>query len=126
MRNEAQPQTTLDFDRYKGKNRLILLFAPAPDDAFSGGQKACFHESQAALSDRDIVVLEFVRGRDKSDAWERFEVPQDVFHCLLVGKDGSVKLRRTSVVEPEELFSLIDAMPMRQQEMQRKRTDQTP
>ena len=39
------------------------------------------------------------------------------FRAILVGKDGTVKLNRRSVVSDEDLFSLIDSMPMRRQEM---------
>jgi hypothetical protein len=34
-----------------------------------------------------------------------------------VGKDGGEKLRSDTVVSPEQLFSIIDAMPMRKDEM---------
>ena len=36
---------------------------------------------------------------------------------LLVGKDGGIKERRTEKFEIEELFAIIDAMPMRIREM---------
>ena len=36
---------------------------------------------------------------------------------ILVGKDGTEKLRAHHVVSAQALFALIDAMPMRQREM---------
>ena len=40
-----------------------------------------------------------------------------VFRVRLVGKDGGVRLDRDKPVSTSELFSLIDAMPMRRAEM---------
>jgi hypothetical protein len=51
---------------------------------------------------------------------ERFRVPSGAFSIILVGKDGGVKLDRQDRTSLEEIFALIDSMPMRQQEMRRK------
>jgi hypothetical protein len=37
-----------------------------------------------------------------------------------VGRDGGEKLRSAEPVAPEELFDLVDAMPMRRREMRGK------
>ena len=39
------------------------------------------------------------------------------FRIVLVGKDGGIKLEQEEVLDPETLFSLIDGMPMRRNEM---------
>ena len=39
---------------------------------------------------------------------------------ILVGKDGGVKFRQDRIVELKEIFRVIDAIPMRQQEMKKK------
>ena len=41
----------------------------------------------------------------------------DRFQAVLVGKDGGAKHRWSAIVEPAEIFGLIDAMPMRIREM---------
>ena len=38
------------------------------------------------------------------------------FKLVLVGKDGGVKLEQDSVLSPDELFAVIDRMPMRMRE----------
>ncbi|GGE39525.1 hypothetical protein GCM10010832_19690 [Psychroflexus planctonicus] len=38
-----------------------------------------------------------------------------------MGLDGSIKLRRNRAIEIDELFDLIDSMPMRKQEIQRQK-----
>jgi hypothetical protein len=43
------------------------------------------------------------------------------FEAILIGIDGTVKLRRKRAIEIEELFELIDSMPMRKEEIQRQK-----
>ena len=45
------------------------------------------------------------------------EANRGVFAAALIGKDGGVKHRYDGVVDPDEIFSRIDAMPMRMREM---------
>jgi hypothetical protein len=47
----------------------------------------------------------------------RYEVPDDGFAVVLVGKDGTEKRRDLSPVPVAPIFETIDAMPMRQREM---------
>jgi hypothetical protein len=48
-----------------------------------------------------------------------FEVIDD-FVFILIGKDGTVKLRAKQPVLSDALFGLIDSMSMRKDEMRRK------
>lgn len=43
------------------------------------------------------------------------------FEAILIGLDGNVKLQRKRAIPIDELFNLIDSMPMRQQEIQRQK-----
>jgi hypothetical protein len=51
----------------------------------------------------------------------RFDVPAGATTVVLVGKDGGEKFRADGPVPPQRLFTLIDAMPMRQDEMRAQR-----
>lgn len=42
------------------------------------------------------------------------------FEVILIGLDGTIKLRQNKPVSTDKLFELIDSMPMRQREIQRK------
>ena len=53
-------------------------------------------------------------------ARREYNVQRGTFAAILVGKDGGEKFRSGEPVRPEILFDLIDAMPMRQREMQNK------
>ena len=41
----------------------------------------------------------------------------DDFEVILIGLDGQIKLQQTEVLTKEDLFTTIDAMPMRKSEM---------
>ena len=43
------------------------------------------------------------------------------FQVLLLGLDGGVKLNRDSYIPQDELFRIIDSMPMRASEMRKKK-----
>ncbi len=116
-------------DSYQWKNRVLLMFA-SPDDPELTNQRDTLSRHEAELADRDMVVFAVV-GDDQivplyGDAppaaqaarlREQFEVSSgDGFTALLVGKDGGVKWRKNRPAIPQELFGLIDAMPMRRNE----------
>lgn len=42
------------------------------------------------------------------------------FELILMGLDGTIKLRRKLAIEADELFAIIDEMPMRQSEIRNK------
>ena len=118
-----------DLTQYRWKNRLLLVFSPtksAPSfEAFNQSLSGSFLE----VKDRDLIVYQVLekgpsRLGDQPLAPEeaeklrrRFGVGSDRFTVILIGKDGSVKLIREYWVELQEIFDLIDSMPMRQREM---------
>jgi Domain of unknown function (DUF4174) len=52
---------------------------------------------------------------------QKFNINDNDFRLILVGKDGGAKRQDSEVVQATTIFREIDAMPMRQQEMRRKR-----
>jgi hypothetical protein len=50
----------------------------------------------------------------------RFGISPGAFTVVLVGKDGTVKLRQGNKTALRDIFALIDGMPMRRREMQGK------
>lgn len=51
-------------------------------------------------------------------ARHEYDAKTGTFAAVLVGKDGGEKFRSDEPVRPEDLFDLIDDMPMRRREMQ--------
>ena len=112
------------------EKRVLLVFAAHRQDADYRQQSHLLATINDGLVERDMTVIRvFADGRVVVDGqsyqqsaasfYRRFSVPAGDFRVILVGKDGSVKLDRSDVVSDEELFILIDSMPMRRNEMLR-------
>jgi hypothetical protein len=121
----------IDMDSYKWKHRLILVFAPSVESDSYQILKQDIERQRHEIADRDIVLFwiypDEVRSGDRvfgSSAAvalrERYSIPPDVFGVILIGKDGGEKLKQEERGNLAEIFSRIDAMPMRQMEMKQK------
>lgn len=117
---------------YRWKNRVILVFDDYQTSEKGAQQLLEFMGQAAGIVDRDLIVLKVDQYSIKDAMTDEYifsestairsayKVPSDEFAILLVGKDGGVKLRSDKMVSSEEIFALIDGMPMRQSEMRRK------
>lgn len=98
---------------YRWENRIILIFGN--DQQTVSKQNEVFYAKKKDLEERDLRV--FINPETKEMQKIRHETG---FEVILIGKDGGVKKRKTELITTEELFGIIDAMPMRQSEMRRK------
>jgi len=122
-------------DRHRWSDRVILLFAPTAEHIDYQRQEQLLSDASAAVEERDLVVYHLFEysgagpggqalPKDRlQQLRDHYEAASDGFTFVLIGKDGSIKLRDTSVVPMERLFGLIDSMPMRRAEMRSKKTD---
>ncbi|MCY7349201.1 MAG: DUF4174 domain-containing protein [Cytophagaceae bacterium] len=118
--------------KYQWKSRVLLVFAPVEESPDFLKQRNIDQQAREGYGERDLVVLELFQreGREvggtaltrpQVDALRKqFGVKTDGFTVILLGKDGGEKLRQTRPLLSEELFRLIDSMPMRQGEMRRQ------
>ena len=109
-------QETLD--EYIWTNRPVLLFAPSERDEAYRLQMDTLTTDKSGLVERDIVVLSDVSAPGRSQFREALQI--DGFEIFLIGIDGGVKLRSKTPISVEELYAVIDAMPMRRREMRDK------
>ena len=121
-----------DLASYQWKNRVIIIFDTSPATENYRMQKGELETRTEGVLDRELIVLELFENEQSrmgdvflpDDAVKNlrdlFSAEQGRFQVILVGKDGGVKLRSDKPVPAAELFGLIDAMPMRQEEMRRK------
>jgi len=103
---------------------LIVFFPSTGPDSPLQQQMKILREHQEKLNERDVVVLlneddaVNLRLHASLDVLRRkFHVEVGSFTVVLVGKDGGEKFRSHVPVTIEKLDALIDAMPMRQQEV---------
>lgn len=89
------------------EQRVLAIAAPSPADDTYRTQAALLLPVWSGLLERDFVVQ------------TRFGA--EAFSVILIGKDGGEKLRRPTPLSPEELFAIVEAMPMRRAEMRERK-----
>ena len=117
------------------QKRVLLVFAATNGDAQLHGFKRTLEARACGVDDRDMATV-FITGAaallapDRSleeGAAEvlraRYAVDADTFAVVLVGKDGGEKRRYAAPPNPDEVFSLIDTMPMRQVEAAERKSE---
>lgn len=107
--------------------RPLLIFTPSLDDNRLTTQMRHLEDDAEALRDRDMRVI--VTGPESVEIdgqasdlsapamRDRYGVAADDFAVLLIGKDTGVKLRSDDPVSMNDIYALIDSMPMRRREM---------
>lgn len=114
---------------YRWENRLLLVFAPEIVNDQYDRQMQELLRNRVGTRERDLKTVEVIGVEpvrvdaltepdiDPVDLRERYDVGEDQFKVLLVGKDGTVKMTVDEPVPADRLFEKIDSMPMRQREM---------
>ncbi|SIQ60680.1 DUF4174 domain-containing protein [Pontibacter lucknowensis] len=114
----------MNLEVYKWENQVLLLFAASENDAEFIKQKGLNRKNMQGIAERQLVVLELVPGGNAADMREdllkKFDVEAAGYTLLLLGKDGMEKYRSRTAVSLEEVFKIIDQMPMRRQEMRKQ------
>ncbi|MGF1525436.1 MAG: DUF4174 domain-containing protein [Candidatus Competibacterales bacterium] len=119
----ANPLTDL-----RWQHRPLLVFAPSHEAAPYQALTQYLMDRQAALLERDMVVLHLfptagrlddqpLAGEDVAALRRHFAVADAEFRAVLVGKDGGQKGRWSEADILDQVFALIDTMPMRRREM---------
>ncbi|MEK6479935.1 DUF4174 domain-containing protein [Catalinimonas sp. 4WD22] len=128
MANPALSQEIQVPGSYHWKNRILLLFSSNQGDMFQQ-QAEIFDAKRTGMKERDLVLfyikhdtVEAPDGKkyEKKAAEQlrkQFQVADDAFSVILIGKDGTQKLKQEELLSTDKLFAIIDAMPMRKREM---------
>lgn len=110
------------------KHRTLVVFAEG--SRALDAQLQAIEADRAGFEERDLVLVRVAgdtvvaglsdeaRALTGADAMRSRFHPQDPFTAVLVGKDGTEKLRSSEPIPMSRLFSVIDRMPMRLREMQ--------
>ena len=106
---------------FEWAQRPIVIFANSDKDPNFVSQMEFLSQDIKALKERDIVVL--VDTNPSIPSALRKKLRPHGFAFILIGKDGQVKLRKPSPWNIREIARVIDKMPIRQQEITRKRQE---
>ena len=124
---------SLYLSQFQWKNRLLFLFAPNRNHPLFEPLHKSLADQKTEAADRDLVVFEILESGPSSmntnyldsqagqKLRDKFNMQRGRFAVILVGKDGGIKLNRRDPTQLADIFALIDAMPMRQDEMRQKK-----
>ena len=116
---------------YIWKNRLIILVDEHLETSAIRSQFNIFSKQTNTLLERDILLIQLtpeaaLLGSSKKSSiapthiYKSLSISEGFKGVILVGKDGGIKLRKPFEVQAEDIFTLIDCMPMRKSEIKRK------
>lgn len=123
--------TAQNFLKHQWQHRILVIQF---DEVNQQNYTAQLHDlriNNSGLTERKLIVYQFCddqyrMGVDKESEWRKAdplileEIKKDAdmdFSILLIGLDGGIKLRQSKALTTEELFRIIDSMPMRAREI---------
>jgi hypothetical protein len=114
-------------------NRVLLILSSDPDATVVKSQIKELHENPEGIEDRKLIIY-YITNNDTvssslpggkiwtvdQEVYNRHSNSLNGFYVVWVGLDGTVKLKQSTVLKTKSLFSIIDAMPMRKNELKNK------
>ena len=122
---EREPFT---MSQYRWEQRVLVVSAASADDANLKRQLEAVSMTETEFADRDLIVVTLLddgistagdrelSADEVAAARSAMRITPDEFTLKLVGKDGSVKLSRDEATSMQDIYALIDTMPMRARE----------
>lgn len=114
-----RPALEHELGEYLWLKRPVVVFAESPADPRYEQQMQLITERLDFLRERDVVVLTDTDPGTLSPLRE--ELRPRGFMLVLIGKDGSVYLRKPLPLSVREITRSIDKMPLRKQEIRDRR-----
>lgn len=103
------------------KKRVLVVSALRLDNPILIKQRQIFTDAQKPMTERDVILVEAVGSTDTvQEIRKKLSIASGEFRALLVGKDGHVALSSQTELSASHLSQVIDAMPMRRNEMRLK------
>ena len=96
--------------------RQLLIFGSEIHSELVTKQRDLLNNVNAGVVERDIKITVVPAS---SELNKEYKIKPGTFIVILVGKDGSEKHRAVAILQPQKLFTIIDAMPMRRSEMKK-------
>ena len=92
---------------HAANRRTLYAYAPTASDPALLHQRTLIASARSGMAERDLNLTEIIGKRPH-------------FEIVLIGKDGGEKFSSPEPITPDRLFEIIDAMPMRRDEMRRR------
>lgn len=113
------------------QQRALIISVPAADHVMLADVKSSLQRQdyQTAFAERRMVLYEIIAGKSMRNGVPLEDIqnralldslqlePPYAASVWLVGLDGGIKLQSAEPVDLQQVFQLIDGMPMRQNEL---------
>ncbi len=115
--------TAQQLSDYKWKNRVLVLSDSPPHANYVKNALQLINDSSKKIEQRDLIILIYKEDNlynldDKEILFKSINSTiKNLNGYLLIGKDGGIKSKQPYPLQLEEIFELIDSMPMRRAEM---------
>lgn len=113
-----------ELSSFRWEKRLVIIVDTIQKNTYSN-QIKLFTKSPEELEERDILLF-YYDGKNLLDTSGKntdLHLPEGMFQkdseLILIGKDGSIKMRSPLPIDPKEVFQTIDQMPMRRSEIKK-------
>jgi len=102
--------------------RVLCIYTISADNPAYVEQLRLLAADGPGLKERDIVIEKFIFNGQTVAGFRKRLVKVD-FAIILTGKDGGEKYRSSKVLTLQKLYAIVDGMPMRREEMRRKKDE---
>lgn len=118
-----------ELSKHQWKDRVLLVFGASTDVPYYEDQLSLLSSESKGLEERRLVIYQILPDKYRlggtDNPWIRSgEIYQKLmksgtnFQVMLLGLDGGIKLRQDKPVKANQLFGMIDGMPMRIKELE--------
>ncbi|MEO7802603.1 MAG: DUF4174 domain-containing protein [Ginsengibacter sp.] len=109
-----------EMGKFSGERQLLIFGQPNTQQVVQ--QLELLKKDATGVKERDIIVTLVAK---ENSLWKKYSVDASKpLTVILVGKDGGEKHRTNDVITAQQLYTIVDGMPMRQAEMRDKRPRQ--
>ncbi|MFK8101042.1 MAG: DUF4174 domain-containing protein [Saprospiraceae bacterium] len=124
--------TAQNLSAHQWENRVLLLLVEDTQNFSYQAQLSILKSQEKALKDRKILVYhlqasQFKKGLNGEEwtisqgVFQQYKSSKAPFEIVLMGLDGGVKLQQSKLLPAQDLFNLIDQMPMRKRELKKQK-----
>ena len=123
LSNDAQ-----QLDKYRWESRLLVLISNNEDTIASNKLINEIERDTAGLKERKLLIFKVYPNYYSVESepiegealYDKFNPEKVDFKFLLIGLDGRIKLEESYPLSKEDLYKIIDTMPMRASELKGK------
>lgn len=127
------PASAQEISSHLWENRVLIVMTPDTINTQFREQVKQFEENVSGLRERKLVVYlatpeAYKIFNSETDNWisdgflyKDYKRKDSAIELVLIGLDGGIKHRKYSFTPVQEIFAIIDGMPMRQSELQKSK-----